>query len=163
MAQKITISKGTKGGMVRKLWNKARLKPSRGSSKTCSTMFNVKGLRWLFQSPILSWAVSAPWLYFSPQQPSHSSGTSSILGSPSQYRLHFHSFMQGPSCHPPDDLMFVTFQWMILQSLYYCIIPDPKPGSWRKLSNSALGLGWNFAPSRNYICIHLDLLMFCCV
>ena len=99
----ITIPKHREGSIVRKYCTKARTKSSWANSKLCILMSDVEGL---FRLPtlfsfvdcsiLLSLALAPLPVSSSPQQLSHSSRNSNILGSSRQSSLQFHSFTQWP-------------------------------------------------------------------
>ena len=98
-----TLQRWRKENLVREYWTKARWKTSWENSKLCISMFDV---RILFRSPTLFSVVNCNTLLSlglvprpvssSPQQVSHGSCISNILGSLRQSRLHLHSFTQWP-------------------------------------------------------------------
>lgn len=99
-------SKGRgKQGIGGESWAKAKPQPSRASSKSYSSLTDVKGLRWLCPSSFANWnthlslaMLLTPSLKLWLADFSHSSSISNILGS----LMHCHSFnTQGLPCRTP--------------------------------------------------------------
>lgn len=115
-------------------------------------MFDFKGLlRWLFQLPTLSWAVSAPFPFLSSAaitQLWHLPHLRvSITIESTLFTASYRSLSRLPCRYSPaTHLLLVAFQRMILQPLYltavkFCCRLELEPGPLQ-------------------ICIHFDLLMF---
>lgn len=151
---------------MKKYWTKARQKPSRANSKSCSSISAVKGLRWLLPSSFadpscvfLSWF--APTLYCSSPcrdltgfwHLQHLGISNTIQAWLSQLHVWFlWASMQELPCHTPGLRGFSELQRKIPQFLYSCIPQDSKPelpGQCRQLQPLQL----EPVPFLNYICI----------
>ena len=103
----------------------------------------------------------SPWLI------SHSSGTSNILRFLPQSILHVYSYMQWPlraftkgfSCHPALLNCSLNREELLYSTLIFVYFLTLSPETWQSLPCLAAFWGWNLAPSLNYICISIDLLL----
>lgn len=90
-----------------------------------------------------------------PQQVSHSSCVSNILGSPRQNRLHLNSFTHGLSRLPCRDTpathlalaTFLSLRWRFHNLFYLFLTLKPE----LQMPSSATCWGWNLRPLFNYI------------
>lgn len=158
----IPFPRGRKGGIVRKCWIKASLKPHKANSKLCTSMYyDIKHLRCLCFS---SFTDSNTFFSGSVLSAAHFGRHPIALVPPTSWGLQHNQNLLSQlhkmdSQRLPSHLPGLSGSPQLQRKIPQCLTCIPCITLKPELFGQCYQLGWNLAPSLNYIFINFNPLL----